>query len=90
MCFMAFLCVSQQREFKNTIKNFLGEAHVKNFWPKKLRGKGQSEKVLSSFPFDFFNRVFGRFSAWAIAGMGSPKTPLKCFLNRSRPTKKSR
>jgi hypothetical protein len=32
--FMAFLCVSQQGEFKNTIKNFLGEAHVKNFWPK--------------------------------------------------------
>jgi hypothetical protein len=34
---MAFLCVSQQGEFKNTIKNFLGEIHVKNFWPKKLR-----------------------------------------------------
>jgi hypothetical protein len=33
---MAFLCLSQQGEFKNTIKNFLGEIHVKNFWPKKL------------------------------------------------------
>jgi hypothetical protein len=28
----------QQGEFKNTTKNFLGEVHVKNFWPKKLRG----------------------------------------------------
>jgi hypothetical protein len=35
--FMAFLCVSQQGEFKNTIKNFFGKIHVKNFWPKKLR-----------------------------------------------------
>jgi hypothetical protein len=34
---MAFLCVSQQGEFKNTIKNFLGKIHVKNFWPKMLR-----------------------------------------------------
>ena len=34
---MAFLCVSQQGEFKNTIKNFLGKVHGKNFWPKKLR-----------------------------------------------------
>jgi hypothetical protein len=37
--FMAFLCVSQQGDFKNTTKNFLGKAHVKNFWPKKLRKK---------------------------------------------------
>jgi hypothetical protein len=36
---MAFLCVSQQGEFKSTIKNFLGKIHVKNFWPKKLREK---------------------------------------------------
>jgi hypothetical protein len=39
---MAFLCVSQQGEFKNTIQNFLGEVHVK----KTL--------FLSSFPIDFF------------------------------------
>jgi hypothetical protein len=26
--FMAFLCVSQQGEFKNTIKNFLGKIYV--------------------------------------------------------------
>jgi hypothetical protein len=56
---MAFLCVSQQGEFKNTINNFLGEIHVKNFWPKKL----EKQKILSSFPTDLFNRVFGRFSA---------------------------
>jgi hypothetical protein len=34
---MAFLCVSQQAELKNTIKTFLGVVHVKNFLPKKLR-----------------------------------------------------
>jgi hypothetical protein len=56
---MAFMCVSQQGEFKNTIKNFLGKVYVKNFWPKKLRKK----KILSSFPIEFFYRVFGRFSA---------------------------
>jgi hypothetical protein len=57
----ALLCVSQQGEFKNTIEHFLGEIHVKNFWPKKLRKK-------NFFPFVFshqffFYRVFGRFSA---------------------------
>jgi hypothetical protein len=52
---MAFLCVSQQGEFKNTVghKNVLGEVHVKNFWPKKLRKK---QKILSSFPIGFFYR----------------------------------
>jgi hypothetical protein len=34
------LCVSQQGEFKNTIKHFLvvvfGKVHIKNFWPKKI------------------------------------------------------
>jgi hypothetical protein len=58
---MAFLCVSQQGEFKNTIKNFLEKIHVKNFWPKKLREK--QTFFLSSFPVDFFYRVFGRFPA---------------------------
>jgi hypothetical protein len=53
---MAFLCVSQQGEFKNTIKNFLGKVHVKSLWPKKLRKK----KLFSChlFPSIFFNRVF--------------------------------
>jgi hypothetical protein len=57
---MAFLCVSQQGEFKNTIKNFLGKIYVKNFWPKKLRKK----KLLSFrlFPSKKNYRVFGRFS----------------------------
>jgi hypothetical protein len=31
LIFVAFLCVSQQGEFKHAIKNFLGEVHVKNF-----------------------------------------------------------
>jgi hypothetical protein len=104
---MAFLCVSQQGEFKNTIKQnlgktcqkllaekveiffffpfvfsqrlcaflnkgssktplktYLGEAHVKNFWPKKLR-----KKTFFLSPFVFSHRFFfiafflGRFSA---------------------------
>jgi hypothetical protein len=48
---MAFLCVTQQGEFKNTIKKFSGKAHVKNFWPKKMR-----EFVFSCrlFPSIFF------------------------------------
>jgi hypothetical protein len=58
--FMALLCVSQQGEFKNTIKTFWGKSMSSTFWQKKLRGK----KILSSFPIDFFNRVMGRFSAW--------------------------
>jgi hypothetical protein len=49
--FCAFL------NFKNTIKNFLGQVHVKNFWPKKLR---EEKTSMSSFPFHFF---LGRFSA---------------------------
>jgi hypothetical protein len=36
---------------------FLGEVHVENFLPKKLR----NNPVV--FPFDFFYRYFGRFSA---------------------------
>jgi hypothetical protein len=48
--FMAFLCVSQQGEFKNTIKNFFGKIYVKNFWPKKLRKK-------NFFPFVFSHRL---------------------------------
>jgi hypothetical protein len=43
---MAFLCVSQQGEFKHAIKNFLGEIHVKN-----------KTKVLSSFPSIFLIAV---------------------------------
>jgi hypothetical protein len=42
---MAFLCVSQHEEFKNTTKNFLGEVHVKNFLPKKLRAALRGENI---------------------------------------------
>jgi hypothetical protein len=48
ICFMAFLCVFQQGEHKNTIKNFLGKIDVKNFWPKKLR-KIVSGRLFPSF-----------------------------------------
>jgi hypothetical protein len=62
-------------------KNFLGEIHVKNFWPKKLRKK----KLLSFriFPSIFFYRGFGRFSAW-----GAQKYHKKIFKNQPRKTKK--
>ena len=64
---MAFLCVSQQGEFKNTTKHFLGEIHVKNFWPKKLRKK---TFFLSSFPIEFFFIAF-----LAVSLHEEPKTP---------------
>jgi hypothetical protein len=54
--FMAFLCVSQQGEFKNTKKNVLGKINVKNFWPKKLRKK--TLFFLSSFPIEFILIAF--------------------------------
>jgi hypothetical protein len=73
---MEFLCVSQQGEFKNTITNFFGKVHVKNLWPKKLRKK--KTIFLPSFPFDFFYRVFGRFSA-----LGSQKH--KKIFSKTRP-----
>jgi hypothetical protein len=34
---MAFSCVSQHGEFKNTTKSFLRKVHVKKELPKKLR-----------------------------------------------------
>jgi hypothetical protein len=71
--FMAFLCVSQQGEFKNTIKNFLEKIHVKNFWPKKLREK--KTFFLSSFPVDFFLSRFWPF----LCMRRSSKTPQKLF-----------
>jgi hypothetical protein len=68
---MAFLCVSQQGEFKNTKKNFLGEIHVKNFWPKKLRNK-------NFFPVVFSHRFF--FIAFlAVSLHEEPKNTLKIF-----------
>jgi hypothetical protein len=45
---MAFLCVSQQGEFKNTINFF---------------GGSPCQKLLAEKVEIFFNRVFGRFSA---------------------------
>jgi hypothetical protein len=50
----------QQGEFKNTTKNFLGKVHVKNFLPKKMRGKNLFPVV---FSLRFFYRVFYCFSA---------------------------
>jgi hypothetical protein len=72
---MAFLCVSQQGAFKNTIKNVLGG----NPHQKLLAEKVERKKILSSFPFDFFGRVF-----WPFLCMRNPKSPLKCFLKSDR------
>jgi hypothetical protein len=60
---MAFLCDSQQGEFNNTIKTFWRKFMSKTFGqkPKKLGEK--TTFFLSSFPFGFFYRVFGRFAA---------------------------
>jgi hypothetical protein len=58
---MAFLCVSQQGEFKNTIKKLF----VGNPCQKLLAEKVEKNKTffLSSFPPILFYRIFGRFSA---------------------------
>jgi hypothetical protein len=66
---MAFLCVSQQGEFKNTIKNFLGKVYVKNIWPKKLRKK----KSFRLFPSNFF------IAFLAVSLHEEPKHTIKIF-----------
>jgi hypothetical protein len=68
---MAFLCVSQQGEFKRTTKNFLGEVHIKNFWPKKLRGK---KKIPVVFPHRLFFIAF-----LAVSLHEEPKNTIKMF-----------
>jgi hypothetical protein len=56
---MAFLCVSQQGELQNTMI-FLWNSPCQKPFTKKV--KGISFFPLEFPPFDFFNRVFGRFS----------------------------
>jgi hypothetical protein len=73
---MAFLCVSQQGEFKNTIKNFLGKIHVKNFWPKKLRKK-------NFFPVVFSHQLF-LIAFLAVSLHEEPKNTIK-ILSKIRP-----
>jgi hypothetical protein len=68
---MAFLCVSQQGEFKNTIKNFFGKIHVKNFWPKKVEKKKLFSCRLS--PSIFF------ISFLAVSLHEEPKNTIKTF-----------
>jgi hypothetical protein len=69
--FPAFLCVSQQGEFKNTTKNVLGKIHVKSFWPKKLRKK---PFFLSSLSHRFF---LSRFLAVSLHE--EPKNTIQMF-----------
>jgi hypothetical protein len=59
---MVFLCVSQQGEFKNTIKKF-GESPCQKILAEKVEKTKLVACFLSSFPIDFFYRVFGGFSA---------------------------
>jgi hypothetical protein len=98
--FPALLCVSQQGEFENTIKNFLGKIYV-IFWPKKLRKKVQGKKkllaekverkktfFLSSFPIDFCFIAF-----LAVSLHEEPKNTIKIFSkigpeNRKKNSKK--
>jgi hypothetical protein len=66
--FMAFLCVSQQGEFKNTIKKKIGESLC-----QKLLAEKVEKKQLFSFRL-FPSKLFlSRF--WPFLCMRSPKTP---------------
>jgi hypothetical protein len=67
---MAFLCVSQQGEFENTIEKKIGEIYVENFLPKKLREK----KILS---FSLSDNFLSRF--WPFLCLTKSKTPLTHF-----------
>jgi hypothetical protein len=69
---MAFVCVSQQGEFKNTIKNFFGKVYVKNFWPKKLRKK-------KLFSFRLFPSTFFFIAYLAVSLREEPKNTRKIF-----------
>jgi hypothetical protein len=55
--FVRFLTKGVQKHYKNV----LGEIHVKNFWPKKLRKKPRFS--CRFFPSICFYRVVGCFSA---------------------------
>jgi hypothetical protein len=69
---MAFLCVSQQGEFKNTTQNFLGKAHVKSFWPKTEKVE-YVEKKLSPVVCRLFPSIFlSRF--WAFLCVRNPSS----------------
>jgi hypothetical protein len=67
---MAFLCVSQQGEFKNTINIFLG-----NPCQKLLAEAVEKKKLLSFHLFPW------RFCAFL--NKGSSKTPQKTFWGKS-------
>jgi hypothetical protein len=67
---MAFLCVSQQGEFKNTINFFWGKYMSKTFGRKKLRKK--------LFPVVFFHRFFF-ISFLAVSLHEEPKNTIQIF-----------
>jgi hypothetical protein len=69
---MAFLCVSQQGEFKNTTKTFWGKSMSKAFGRKSYEKK--KTFFLSSFPFGF---LLSRF--WPFLCMRSQKNTIKIF-----------
>jgi hypothetical protein len=60
-------------------KNFLGEVHVKNFWPKKLRGKKN--------PFVFSHRI-GFIAFLAVSLHEEPKNTIQTqIFSKIRPRK---
>jgi hypothetical protein len=76
---MAFLCVSQQGEFKNTTKTFWGKSisKTKNLWPKMLRKKNF---FLSSFPIELFYFI----AFLAVSLHEEPKNTIEIF-SKTRP-----
>jgi hypothetical protein len=69
---MAFLCVSQQGEFKNTIKKKIGE----NLCQKLLAEKAEKKKL---FSFRLFPSIF--FIAFLVVSLHEePKNTIKYFL----------
>ena len=69
---MAFLCVSQQGEFKNTIKNLFGGSPCQKLLAEKVEKK--KTFFLSSFPIDFFFIAF-----LAVSLHEEPKNTIKIF-----------
>jgi hypothetical protein len=68
-------------------KNFLGEVHVKNFWPKKLRKKNFFPVVCRLFPSIFL------IAFLAVSLHEEPKNTIKIFSkirpeNRKKPQKR--
>jgi hypothetical protein len=75
---------SSTRGVQKRHKKFLGKAHVKNFWPKKLREKGKKLFSCRLFPTGFF------IAFLAVSLHEEPKNTTKLFsVFQKNQTKKS-